>query len=396
MASQGTNGDVGSLLTNSNAIVNKIDDFGIKFGVDGSRINSRSTVTNDSETPDISKAKANFTYLKDNYFNRPKYIRLGAGSDPLVTIFGPQTFTTQAQWTEILAEAGEDVNFLPLWYEKNDAGTNADGEFAWVYQDANTTNHLSHTTNFYLDRANGLNIAGGAAYPGFDDYYQEGGWGSNLFEIPSNNGADAAATRSTWPISTRVVSTFCSWSRGTTSARGRCSSRPSEHGFDYLKQIQQFTGVAYGEAELQLDLSALPGPQEILGRCADRRDARPGIDAARRFECECRNGAFEFGGTSGRLQRRRRRRRGGLSDLAKFLRQFDDSSRHRRRREFRRQSGRRRLHDLAGRRGCGWKQCVGNDGSRADRALSFPASRHGPLPASNDPAISRPLPLGSR
>ena len=33
-----------------------------------------------------------------------------------------------------------------------------------------------------------MNVAGGAAYPGFDDYYQEGGRGSNLFEIPSNNG----------------------------------------------------------------------------------------------------------------------------------------------------------------------------------------------------------------
>ena len=97
-----------------------------------------------------------------------------------------------------------------------------------------------------------MNIAGGAAYPGFNDYYQEGGWGNNLFEIPSNNGQTLQPTRSIWPTSTRAESTFCSWPRGTTSAKGRCSSRPSRTASSYLKQIQQFTGVAYGEAELQL------------------------------------------------------------------------------------------------------------------------------------------------
>ena len=39
-----------------------------------------------------------------------------------MTIFGPQTFHATAQWTEILAEAGEDVNFLPLWYESERRG----------------------------------------------------------------------------------------------------------------------------------------------------------------------------------------------------------------------------------------------------------------------------------
>ena len=253
--SQGANGDVGSLLTNSNALVDKTDDFGMKFGV--VLEDNFSTVDNsENSPPDISKAIANVAYLKDYYFNRPAYIRLGVGNDPLLGVFGPQTFTppqdSPAQWTQILAAAGEDVNFLPLWYRKGDVGnSNADGEFAWVYQDASTTNHLSHTTNFYTGRANGLNIAGGAAYPGFDDYYQEGGWGNNLFEIPSNNGQTLQQTLNLAnQYSSRID--FLQLVTWNDFGEGTMLEPTVEHGFDYLKQIQQFTGVPYDEDELQL------------------------------------------------------------------------------------------------------------------------------------------------
>jgi len=238
---QGTNGDIGSLLVNSNAIVNKTDDFGMGLSV----------VLEDHFAGNITNEKVNVAYLRDNYFNRPEYIRLGAGNDPLLAIFGPQTFQQPAQWTEILAEAGEDVNFLPLWYEQNDAGSNADGEFAWVYQTANTTNHLSHTTSFYTNRAPGLNIAGGAAYPGFDDYYAEGGWGNNLFEIPSNNGQTLQQTLNLAnQYSSRID--FLQLATWNDFGEGTMIEPTVETGFDYLKQIQQFTGVTYGEAELQL------------------------------------------------------------------------------------------------------------------------------------------------
>jgi glycosyl hydrolase family 99 len=191
---QGTNGDIGNLLTSSNAIIEKVDNFGLKFGV---IMEDRfSTVSSGNLTPDINKGRANMAYLRDNYLNNPSYIRRNATADPLVGVFGPIRFQTESQWTQILAEAGEDVDFNTLWYEKNDAGVNADGEYAWIYEDAALNNHLTHQSNFYQLRAPTLGTAGGVAYPGFNDYYEEGGVGQVVpFDIPHNNGQTLNSVR---------------------------------------------------------------------------------------------------------------------------------------------------------------------------------------------------------
>lgn len=254
---QGTNGDIGLLLNNSNAIVNKTDEFGLGFSV----------VMEDRFSANINQAKANVAYLRDNYFNKSNYIRLGGGNDPLLGVFGPITFQQSSQWTEILAQAGEDVNFLTLWYESGDAGSNADGEYAWIYQDPNTTNHLTHTRNFYLNRANAVNIAGGAAYPGFNDYYQEGGAGNGYFTIPSNDGQTLAQTLALADtFGSRIdflqLATFNDFGEGTMF-------EPTvETGFDYLKQVQEFTGVEYGEEELQLIYRLYVARKEYAGNGA--------------------------------------------------------------------------------------------------------------------------------
>ena len=247
---QGTNGDVNSLLANSNALVGKVDDFGLKFGV---VLEDRfSTVSSSNLTPDVNKAIANVAYLKNNYFNKPEYIRLGAGDDPLLAVFGPIRFQQAAQWTQILAEAGEDVNFLTLWYEKNDAGVNADGEYSWIYEDGAQNNHLTHQTNFDNLRAPTLGVAGGVAYPGFDDYYQEGGTSTVIgFDIPHNNGQTLASvlaldSQYSANLDFLQLATFNDYGEGTMF-------EPTvETGFSYLVQIQQFTGVPYGQAELEL------------------------------------------------------------------------------------------------------------------------------------------------
>jgi glycosyl hydrolase family 99 len=246
---QGTNGDIGNLLTSSNAIIDQVDDFGLKFGV---VLEDRfSTVSSGNSTPDIEKGKANMAYLRDHYFNKPNYIRQNAGNDPLVSVFGPIRFQTPAQWTQILAEAGEDVDFNTLWYEMNDAGANADGEYAWVYEEENLDNHLTHQTNFYQNRAPNLGTAGGVAYPGFNDYYAEGGVGNIVaFEIPHNNGQTLdsvldLAEQYSDRIDFLQLATFNDFGEGTMF-------EPTiETGFDYLNRIQQFTGVTYGEAELK-------------------------------------------------------------------------------------------------------------------------------------------------
>ncbi len=236
---EGSNGDVKDLLKSSDSIVSYADNFGMQFGV----------VLEDRFSRTIDDVKANFAYLKNNYFNREEYIRLGEDQDPLVCIFGPITFEDPADWEAILPAAGEEIKFLTLWYESGDAGIHADGEYSWVYQD--NQDHLTHLTSFYTNRAPGQPTAMGSAYPGFDDFYEEGGAGSSYFTIPHNDGSTLTKTLSRADqyknnIEMLQLVTFNDFGEGTMF-------EPTvETGFDYLVGLQLFTGVAYGEAELEM------------------------------------------------------------------------------------------------------------------------------------------------
>jgi len=237
--SVGSNGDVKELLKSSDSIVSYTDDFGMQFGV----------VLEDRFSRSIDDVKENFAYLRDNYFNRDTYIRYGEDQDPLVCIFGPITFEDPADWEEILPEAGEEIEFLPLWYESNNVGTLADGEYSWVYQD--DKDHLSHLSSFYTNRAPGLKTAMGSAYPGFNDFYAEGGAGSSYFSIPHDSGSTLTETLNRADqyknnIDMLELVTFNDFGEGTMF-------EPTlETGFDYLERIQSFTGVSYGKAEFEM------------------------------------------------------------------------------------------------------------------------------------------------
>jgi hypothetical protein len=251
---QGSNSDVANLLTNSNAIVDQVDDFGLQFGI----------VLEDRFARNIEDAKANVRYLRDNYFNRPAYIRQGAAADPLLLVFGPIKLQQPADWTQILAEAGEDVNFLPLWYEKNDAGANADGEFAWIYQDAGRT-HLQHQADYYRFRAPALGTAGGSAYPGFNDYYEEGGTATRIgFEIPHAGGQTLADTLALANQNKQAID-FLQLNTWNDFSEGTIFEPTVETGFDYLVQVQNFTGVSFGQAELELVYRLYRARKELAG-----------------------------------------------------------------------------------------------------------------------------------
>jgi hypothetical protein len=237
---QGTNGDIGSLLSASNAIVNKTDDFGLNFGV----------VMEDRFSANVGQAQANVAYLRDNYFNKPNYIQ--QSGNPLLMVFGPITFKQPSDWTQILSSAGGDVEFLPLWYQSQDAGANADGEYSWIYEDENLDDHLSRQNTFLQVRAPTLKTAAGVAYPGFNDYYQEGGLGNiTPFEIPENNGQTLAQTLSLAKARSANID-FLQLATFNDFGEGTMLEPTVEKGFSYLVQLQQFTGVSYTQAELEL------------------------------------------------------------------------------------------------------------------------------------------------
>lgn len=237
----GSNGDINDLLKSSDSIVSHVDDYGLQFGV----------IMEDRFSRSISDVKANMDYLKNNYFNKPEYIRIGYEKTPLVGIFGPITFGKPENWAEIMPSAGEEIEFLTLWYESGDAGSYADGEYSWVYQD--TRNHLDHLQSFYTSRASQLKTAMGSAYPGFNDFYKQGGAGAGYFNIPHNDGATLKQTLSkAMEHKSRMdMLQLVTWN---DFGEGTIFEPTVETGFAYLREIQQFTGVEYSEEDLRLVL----------------------------------------------------------------------------------------------------------------------------------------------
>jgi hypothetical protein len=267
----GTNGDIGSLLTASNAIVNQTNNYGLGVGVvleDNFAGSLTNGLPDGSNSQAVTNVTQNMQYLAANYFNKPNYLKAGASNAPLMPIFGPQKIQpvsgnsnihSDSLWSQIFANSGTNPTFMPLEYQSSDAGTNADGEFAWPYQTPNTTDHLTQVRNFYSSRAGTLKVTGktvgGIAYPGFNDFYAQGGAGSTLFYIPEINPQTQATTLSDMlnlytTYQSRLdfvqLATFNDYGEGTMF-------EPTvEDGFKSLNQIQQFTGVSYGTDELQL------------------------------------------------------------------------------------------------------------------------------------------------
>ncbi len=264
---EGANGDRFDLLTSSNAIIAQTQDFGFDYSV---VLEDRFSIESfQNPIPDINKAKANVAYLRDNYFDDSNYIRINADNDPLLTVFGPIRFQQPSQWTEILGQAGEPVDFLTLWYERNDAGINADGEYAWIYQDSGR-DYDEHVEDFYRFRATTNGTFGGIAFPGFNDYYEEGGVGDIIpFDIPHDNGQVLATTLDLAKNPNYIPKLdFLQLATWNDIGEGTMFEPTVETGYDYLLQLQEFTGVSYGESELELVFQLYRARKEFVGDSA--------------------------------------------------------------------------------------------------------------------------------
>ncbi|MEM7682225.1 MAG: hypothetical protein AAF288_09755 [Planctomycetota bacterium] len=267
---QGSNGDIPTLLSGSNAVIDQTDDFGLDFAV----------VLEDRFTQNVGQGQANVGYLRDNYFNNPQYIRDDTTGDPLLLNFGPITFETPNEWTQVLAAAGEDVDFLTLPFQSAEAGANADGEYKWVFENEALDDHLQQQIDFYTGRAPVLNqqggVVGGSAYPGFVDFYVEGGVGDVVgFEIPHNNGDTLADTLALADLYANQMD-FLQLVTWNDFGEGTVFEPTVETGFDYLVQLQQFTGVAYTQDELELIYAIFQARKDQAGDVF----VQAGLDAA--------------------------------------------------------------------------------------------------------------------
>ncbi len=254
----GTNGDISSLLSASNKIVSATANYGLSFAA----------MLEDRFAGSTSDVTANINYLDQNYFNQPNYIKVGANNTPLMPLFGPETFQQPSEWNTILSGVSQKPALLALPGQAQQVGSGAAGEFGWVYQDPGTTDNLTVQKNFLANEAPKFSTSLGVAYPGYNDYYAQGDAGAGAgFTIASNNGATLAATLAqdqtySKNISAIQIATFNDFGEGT-------QIEPTvQDGFTDLEKIQAFTGVPYGLSQLQLVYQLYEARVELTGNAA--------------------------------------------------------------------------------------------------------------------------------
>ncbi|MCU4156534.1 hypothetical protein J1N10_11155 [Carboxylicivirga sp. A043] len=218
---------------NTQAVIDLMDEVGLKYAfVYEDRtlpevVNAGMAVTNESA------AKTDMRYLEANHFNQDAYIQIN--NQPLLMVFGPITLQSPDNWTNVFSVFSKQPTFLTLWNESADAGDNADGEYAWVYQD---NDHLS---DFYTNRYSQLNVAMGSAYPGFHDFYEEGGWGSEIgWTIDHQNGATLDETLDLALDADVDYLQLITWN---DFGEGTMFEPTDEFGYSFIEKIKAYTGV---------------------------------------------------------------------------------------------------------------------------------------------------------
>jgi len=232
--------DFGTNLDNSNALIAKLRAVGLQFAVvyEDWSCDPQSSL---SPATRLENARADMSYLESNYFSKDEYIRLGG--ENLFPVFGPRLFTAASDWSSIL-QGHASTRLMPL--DGRMGGIGATSEFDWPYQDlgwpVSGGSHKSYLESFNASRAKASAYPVASAYPCFDDFYAEGGVGSTLFKIDPYDGTKGSAAEDPCATLAYTLNDF---------GEGTMIEPTEEFHYSSLERIQQFSGVGYGELELE-------------------------------------------------------------------------------------------------------------------------------------------------
>jgi len=223
---------------NSEAIIAQTAKFGLGFAIVYEDHNIQIAYDAGLIPNKIAAAQQDMAYLKNNYTTQSNYIK--TNNAPLLLDFGPQTFTTEADWTSIFSTFTTKPTFLTLWYQGTQPGVNGKGEFAWIYSDG-----MTGLDNFYNNRP--LNLKFGVGYPGFNTYYAAGGWSGPAWTLPYGS---TFATTLDKAIAAPSVSAIqiATWN---DYGEGSMVEPTQEFGYSFLTTMQQKFGVSSNQSDLQ-------------------------------------------------------------------------------------------------------------------------------------------------
>jgi glycoprotein endo-alpha-1,2-mannosidase len=232
--------DYQRMLTASNSLIDILPEVGLQFAIVYEEYTAETAAKQSQKTP-VQVGQADLSYMQDNYFKKDTYLQIN--KRPLLLTFGPRFFKTSSQWDQILQNTGPKPVFIPLWFHTGLVGGNANGEYSWI----DFKSDYGDLKNFYASTAFSLKI--GSAFPRYDDYYVQGGWGDSYGHIEANSGETFASTLNLAKESGAKYLQLVTWN---DFGEGTVIEPTVEDQFTFLEKLQQFTGVTYTRTELEL------------------------------------------------------------------------------------------------------------------------------------------------
>ncbi|MFB9076073.1 glycoside hydrolase family 71/99-like protein [Flavobacterium procerum] len=218
---------------NTEQLIDMLDEVGLEYAIVYEDRFLTNVVNAGKAISVTGAAKTDLAYVQKNYFSDANYIKING--KPLLMNFGPIVLQTPAEWTNVFNTLTEKPTFLTLWDQSIEAGANASGEYAWVYKNS------TYLTNFYTNTKPKLNITMGAAYPGFKDFYVEGGGGGAIgWTIEHNNGTTLDETLSLAKNAAVDYLQLITWN---DFGEGTMFEPTVEFGYSYIEKVKAFAGV---------------------------------------------------------------------------------------------------------------------------------------------------------
>jgi hypothetical protein len=230
--------DYDLIRRNTEAMIDRIDEAGLKYAIVYEDRTISAALSLDPGLDRIGAGQQDMIYIEDNYFSNSSYITIDGKS--LLMVFGPEEFHSPDEWTEIFSVFTREPLFLVLMGKSVETAPMSSGEYIWV--DNNSLE--GKYTNM-----NNFDYFMGGAYPGFLDYYEEGGWGSGFdWYIEYDSGTtftNNLLLAKDYEVDYLQLITWNDFGEGTII-------EPTlEFGTEMLEILQQFTGVSYTGSVLE-------------------------------------------------------------------------------------------------------------------------------------------------
>jgi len=227
-------------LRNTEVIVDVVKKVGLKYAIVYEDQTLRDDLTTDGQR--MAQAIADMRYMQSHFFNDEAYFR--QDGKPVLLTFGPQILTSPSTWSMVLGSIPVKPVFYTLYRHSerahNEAHPNTAGEFLWV--------DATSMEDKYAHRPAGGTLLGGA-YPGFHDYYREGGWGDQVLSPIAHGQGDLFEQLLAMAAAKNVAHLqLITWN---DFGEGTMIEPTEEFGFTFLKTLQRFSGVSYDQKALE-------------------------------------------------------------------------------------------------------------------------------------------------